>query len=104
MSRPVVVAIPHQLGRAEARRRIEEGLDRLTSQIAAVAAVTSHWEADVLHFSAQILGQTVPGLIGVEESEVRLEVQLPGVLGMIAERVKGRFRREAQILLEPPKK
>ena len=43
MSKPVVVSIPHELGRAEARRRIEEGVGRLTSQIGAVGDLKQHW-------------------------------------------------------------
>ncbi len=33
-----------------------------------------------------------------------LEVKLPGIFAMIANKVKGRLRDEGQILLEGPKK
>jgi len=104
MSKPVVVTIPHELGRAEARRRIEEGVGRLTSQIGAVGDVKQTWTGDTLAFSLQAIGQTVTGTIGVGEREVRLEVQLPGIFGMIASKVKGRLRNEGQLLLGGPKK
>lgn len=100
MSKPVVVTIPHQLGRAEARRRIEQGVTQLVSQIAAVGEMKQAWEGDVLRFSLQAIGQTVSGHIAVGEQEVRLEVILPGILAMIANKVKGRLRQEGQILLE----
>lgn len=104
MSKPVVVSIPHELGRAEARRRIDEGVGQLTAQIGAVGELQKTWEGDVLRFSLRAVGQSVTGTIGVEEREVRLEVYLPAIFAMIANKVKGRLRHEGQILLEGPKK
>lgn len=104
MSKPVVVVIPHELGRAEARRRIEEGVGRLTQQFAALGEIRQGWEADVLRFSVQSMGQTITGLIEVAERQVRLEVVLPGFLAMIANKVKGRLQQEGQILLEDKSK
>jgi putative polyhydroxyalkanoate system protein len=102
MSKPVVVSIPHELGQAEARRRIDEGVTRLTDQIGAVGEVQKSWRGDVLHFSLQAIGQTVSGSIAVEPREVRLEVNLPGIFAMIANKVKGRLRTEGQLLLAGP--
>jgi putative polyhydroxyalkanoate system protein len=104
MSKPVVVSIPHELGRAEARRRIDEGVDRLTGQIGAVGELKRSWQGDTLHFSLQAIGQTITGTIGIAERDVRLEVQLPGIFAMIANKVKGRLRDEGQLLLSGPKK
>lgn len=104
MSKPVVVNIPHELGRAEARRRIDEGTGRLTSQIGAVGELKQEWVGDVLHFSLQAIGQTVKGTIAVLDREVQLEVHLPGIFAMIAGKVKGRLKEQGQILLEGPKR
>lgn len=104
MSKPVVVNIPHELGRAEARRRIEEGTGRLTSQIGAVGELKKEWQGDVLHFALQAIGQNVTGTIAVMDREVRLEVHLPGIFAMIAGKVKGRLKEQGQILLEGPKR
>jgi len=102
MSKPVVVSIPHELGQAEARRRIDEGVIQLTSQIGAVGEVQRAWRGDVLHFSLQAIGQTVSGTIAVEPRDVRLEVNLPGIFAMIANKVKGRLRTEGHLLLTGP--
>ena len=104
MSKPVVVSIPHELGRAEARRRIEEGLGRLTAQIGAVGEIKQAWDGDLLRFSLQAIGQTVTGTIDIQDREARLEVHLPGIFAMIANKVKGRLRDEGQLLLGGPKK
>lgn len=101
MSKPVVVAIPHELGRAEARRRIEQGIGQITGQIGAVGELQQAWEGDRLRFSLQAIGQAITGAIDVGEREVRLEVHLPGIFGMIAGKVKGRLQKEGQILLGP---
>lgn len=104
MSKPVVVTIPHELGRAEARKRIDDGVLQLTSQIGAVGEVQKEWVGDALNFSLQAIGQTVSGTIDVQDREVRLEVRLPGIFAMIAGKVKGRLREQGQVLLEGPKK
>lgn len=104
MSKPVVVNIPHELGRAEARRRIDEGAARLTGQIGAVGDLEKTWDGDTLHFSLVAIGQTVSGKILVHDREVCLEVNLPGIFAMIAGKVKGRLREQGQILLEGPKR
>ena len=103
MGKPVVVEIPHELGRVEARRRIEEGLGRLTGQISGVGELTHSWQGDVLAFSLQAIGQTVSGTIAIEERVVRLEVILPGIFAMVANKVKGRLRDEGQLLLQGPR-
>ena len=103
MSKPVVVDIPHELGRAEARRRIEEGLGSLTGQISVVGEMTHSWQDDVLSFALLAIGQTVSGTITIEERNVRLEVRLPGIFAMVANRVKGRLRDEGQLLLQGPR-
>lgn len=104
MSKPLVVSIPHELGRAEARRRIDEGLVRLTSQIGAVGEIQQAWDGDLMRFSLQAIGQTVSGTIDIQDREARLEVQLPGIFAMIAGKVKSRLKDEGQLLLGGPKR
>lgn len=98
----MVVSIPHELGHAEARRRIDEGLARLTAQVGAVGELSRAWRGDVLNFSLLAIGQTVTGTIGVGEREVRVEIVLPGLFGMIAGKVKSRLRDEARLMLSKP--
>lgn len=104
MSKPVVVNIPHQLGRAEARRRIDEGIGRLTQQFAAMGQARHVWEGDILRFVVAAMGQEVKGSVDVRDQDVVLEVLLPGFLAMIAGKVKGRIQKEGQILLEDRRK
>ena len=101
MSRPVTVEIPHKLGVVEARRRLEAGFGDFSRHLGGAAgALTTSWEGDRLKFALQAMGQQVSGFIDVRETELRIEVLLPGVLGMLAGKIKGRLKKEGQILLE----
>jgi hypothetical protein len=101
MSQPVTVTIPHQLGAAEARRRIEQGFADFARHLGqAPGAVEHSWGGDTLVFTLSSFGQAVSGRIFVAERLVTVEVLLPGFLAMLANRVKGRLQREGQLLLE----
>ena len=102
MSKPITITIPHQLGAAEARRRLETGLEQLASQIPGgdAARFTQSWSGDVLNFSALAMGQAITGAVNVLDDHVRLDVVLPGMLGMIAGKIKGELQKRGQLLLE----
>ena len=100
MSKAITLTIPHDLGRVEARRRIDGGFADLAQHLGGMGSVTKTWEGDQLNFSFSVMGQAISGLIDVADRMIRLEVLLPGLLGMIAGKVKGRLQREGQLLLE----
>ena len=100
MATPITVSIPHQLGRAEARRRIETGFEKFMHQLPVSGGARSErWDGDRLTFSFTGLGQTVSGVVDVLDAAVTMEIELPGVLGMIASGLKGRLQKAAQLLL-----
>jgi hypothetical protein len=100
MASPIVISIPHQLGRAEARRRIETGFAKIINLLPGSSGTSSErWEDDRLIFSVAAMGQTVSGVIHVLDAAVTMEIELPGVLGVIASGLKGRLQRMGQLLL-----
>ena len=100
MSKPIRVTIPHQLGRAEARKRIDEGFADLSRHLGGSAgALDKHWNGDRLDFSFTSLGQSISGHVAVADAEVAVEVLLPGFLAMIAGKVQGTLQKEGQLLL-----
>ena len=100
MTSPVRVSIPHQLGRAEARRRIETGFAKMLHGLPGGSGQCSErWEGDRLVFSVAALGQAVSGVIDVLDASVTIELQLPGLLGMVASGLKHRLRQAGQLLL-----
>jgi hypothetical protein len=101
MPRPVVVDIPHELGKDGARQRLQNGFTKLREQFG-FGALTfeERWEGDFLHFSAQGLGQNIVGRVDVMEKLVRIELDLPWALGVLAEKLQGRIRSAGTLLLE----
>ena len=101
MSKPVVVNVPHDLGRDEARRRLESGFGRIREQIGGKAlAFEERWEGERLHFNAGAFGQKVSGRVDVLDKSVRIEVDLPWILASIAEKLQGRLQKAGTLLLE----
>lgn len=102
MTKSIDITIPHNLGRAEARRRIDEGLARLMGQLGDKAAVgiEKRWTGDVLDFTALVMGQKITGALDVRDDEALVRLDLPGFLGMLAGKVSGRVKEQGAILLE----
>jgi hypothetical protein len=101
MAKPLTVSIPHQLGVTEARRRLETGLAEMTSRLPGGAAkIEQRWEGDRLLFDAQISGQSITGALEVMADAVRMEIVLPGILGLLAGKIGGRLKDEGQKLLK----
>ena len=101
MSRCITISIPHELGQAEARRRIDDGFSRFSGQFGGGAQMLHKtWDGDRLDFAVRALGQSITGRMDVAADNVRLEVDVPAFLAMIADKLKGRLKKEGQLLLE----
>lgn len=101
MSRPLVVSIPHRLGKAEAMRRVREGLGATRGKFGHVLSVEREdWAADRVDFQVRALAQTASGTIEFAEDTVVLKVELPWLLARLAERVQKAIRREGTLLLD----
>ena len=100
MSKPLTVVIPHNLGQAEARRRLETGLAKLTGELPISGDIRQTWTGDRMDFSAAAMGQTISGMMEVFADHVRLEVNLPGLLGMLAGKIKGKVEERGRLLLK----
>ncbi|GGD16511.1 polyhydroxyalkanoic acid system family protein [Aquisalinus flavus] len=102
MARPVTITLSHDLGKEEARRRIEEGFAKLKGAMTGgmIFKFTESWEDDKLSFIAKGLGQTITGEIDVFPAHVRIVATLPGLLASLAETITGKVEREGKLLLE----
>ena len=101
MSKPLVVSIPHRLGKAEAVRRLKAGLSSVQSDFKHVFTVQEEtWVGDNLTFRISALGQTASGVIEVHEDHVQMQLQLPWLLHQIAVKAQGLIRKRGQLLLE----
>ena len=101
MSRPLMISIPHHLGREEAVRRIKSGLAAARTNYAPWLAINEQtWTGDRLSFNISSLGQTAAGILDIADDHVRLEVTLPWLLAMVAERFTPLIRKEGTLLLD----
>src|SRR5260370_1405770 len=67
------------------------------------ALLTIHeetWSGDRLAFNLSALGQSAVGFIDVADDHVRLEVQLPWLLAVMAEKLTPAIRKEGTLMLE----
>jgi hypothetical protein len=101
MSKPLVVSIPHSLGKEEAHRRLQHGVGQLKLQFGdKIASVEDSWSGDRMDFRVGAMGQSVAGHLEVMEDTVRVELQLPWLLAMIADKAKGFIQKQGTLMLE----
>lgn len=101
MSQPLVVSIPHNLGKEEAVRRMKNGLARAQEQYANYVTVNEErWDGDQLNFSVTAMAQNVSGLINVADDHVQLEVTLPWLLARLANGAQAMIRDKGRLILE----
>jgi len=99
MSAPLVVSIPHRLGREEASRRLKGGLARAAASIPVLSVDEERWEGDRMFFRVRAIGQLASGQIDVADDHVRLEVMLPLLLQRFAQMAQAAIRERGQLLL-----
>jgi hypothetical protein len=99
------VAIPHQLGREEVRRRLRENSHTMADSIpGGMAEVTTSWPSDDrMNMAISAMGQALVGHIDIADSQVVLNIDLPPALGFLQPIVEGAIRQQGQKLLAPPK-
>ena len=101
MTKPLVVSIPHQLGRVEAKRRLQDGVANLKQAYGSkVAVLDERWTDDRLDFRVTALTQTVVGAVTVGDDQVTLAMQLPWVLAMLAEKARNLVQKQGHLMLE----
>ncbi|MBH5391052.1 polyhydroxyalkanoic acid system family protein [Bradyrhizobium diversitatis] len=99
MSAPLVVSIPHRLGREEAVRRLKTGLGRAAASIPVMEVEEERWSGDSMNFRIRALGQIATGQVDVADDQVRVEVMLPWLLQRFAEMAQATIRKRGQLLL-----
>jgi hypothetical protein len=99
MSAPLIVSIPHRLGREEATRRLKAGLTRAAASIPVLQVEEERWEGDRLYFCVRALGQAASGHLDVAEDHARLEVTLPWLLQRFAKAAQVAIKNRGNLLL-----
>lgn len=103
MPKTITVTLSHDLGVQEARRRIDEGFDKIKGSMSAgtMLKFERSWVNDEkLTFSGKGLGQSAHGEIDIFPAHVRITATLPTILASIAEAITGKMEAEGRLLLE----
>jgi len=99
MSAPLVVSIPHSLGREEAMRRLKTGLSRAATSVPMLSVDEERWEDNRMIFRVRAMGQVAAGHVDVADDHVRVEVVLPWLLQRFAEAAQAMIRSRGDRLL-----
>lgn len=108
MSKSIVIAIPHGLGKDEARRRVAFEIDQLKSAyIDKFAHSDVRWTDDAADVRVVALAQEIKAHIDVAANIVRIEILLPWLLASLAGQIESRLTttaRDTLALGHTPKK
>jgi hypothetical protein len=100
MTQPLVVSLPHRLGKDEAVRRLRGGLGRAAQSFPVLTVDEEKWTGDVMSFRVRALGQAASGTVDVQQDHVVLTVVLPWLLQKFADLAQAAIRSRGTILLE----
>jgi hypothetical protein len=100
MSEPLVITIPHKLGKEEALRRIRPALGKAAEGFPVLKVEEELWSGDRMDFRVRALGQVAAGNVQVGDASVRLEVTLPWLLHKFGQAVQRTIEARGKILLE----
>ncbi len=109
MPKTITITLDHDLGKDEARRRIEKGSEKLkdafTGGVGGVAVnFSEEWvNEEKLAFAGRALGQKAHGEIDIFPQHVRITATLPTALAALAEVITGRLEKEGAAMLEHKK-
>lgn len=98
------VAIPHELGREEARRRLDASSHRIADAIpGGMADVATDWPSeDRMNMTIRAMGQNLTGHIDIAEDQVVFVMVLPPALGFLEPVVESAINQQGRRLLGPP--
>jgi hypothetical protein len=101
MSKPLVISIPHRLGKDEAIRRLKSGLDGALQHFASVLRVDEEvWSGSRLTFRVTALYQTASGTVDIEDDHAVIEIALPWLLAQLATRIQDTIVKRGALLLD----
>ena len=103
MAHTVTVDVKHQLGTEEAKRRVQSGIEALQSKLGdKLGHLKIDWaetHADVL---LTVMGHDLRGAMDFLPGCVRISLELPWALALIAEKIKGSIAQHTGEMLHLP--
>ena len=107
MGQTIVVDVPHQLGKVEAKRRIQEGFDSIdqlkASGLPATLSFTKRWDGDKFYLEASGLGQKISSMLQIFDHSVKIDIELPSLLAALGAFIKTAITKQTVKALEHSK-
>ena len=104
MQKPLVITVEHHATKREVLRKLKNGFGDICAQIAPyVSSVAEDWTDSGVEVRVVALAHPITSSIQVDERLVRIEVRLPGLLGIFGGLIASRVKRGATLLIEPPR-
>lgn len=102
MNAPLVIDVPHKLGRAAARERLRSRSGDLASHMpGGIADVRSSWpNDDEMNLDITAMGQTIAARLEVQDQLVRVHLVLPPMLSFFSGMIGAAVRDQGTKLLE----
>ena len=96
------VALPHELGKDEVRRRLKERSHEIADYVpGGMAQVSTGWaHDDCMTLNVSTMGQSIDGQVEIEDDQVIFVVELPAALSFIRGMLEGAIRKNGTKLLE----
>lgn len=96
----ITISIPHKLGEAEAKRRLEEKAKSVRDQYGnQVSNLRDEWAGNRLSFGFSAMGMKIAGELTVEPSQVQIQVDVPMMAMMFRGPIEAQARKELEQLL-----
>jgi hypothetical protein len=101
MHNPIVITVEHHATKQEVLRKLKRSIGDIRTQIAPyVSSVTDDWTDSGVEERVVALAHPITSSIEVDERLVRIEVRLPGLLGIFGGLIASRVKRGATLLLD----
>ena len=98
-------SVPHQLGQAEAQRRLQQLFPELEQKYGALITRADYqWQGNLCYFRLLIRALTISGRLLVEATYVEIELDLPLAGLFFKDKIQDTIQSQARILLGPGKK
>ena len=98
MGQTIVVNVPHNLGKVEAKRRIQEGFGAMQQLegggLPGAFAFDKRWEGDAFHLKATGLGQTISAVLDILDDSVKISIDVPSLLGALGDFIKSAVTKQ----------
>lgn len=94
------IAVPHAIGKDEARRRVRERSGEIANFIPGFASVKTTWSGDDrMDLTVGAMGQELTGTIEIGETEVAFTVELPAALSFVEPMIRSQIEAKGRKLL-----